>query len=190
MNDAHYLRRMGAYPSNEIGADELFGGDEEIFGDDFGDDIAFGDEEIAFGAAPAARKAAIRRLKMRNAVGVGAKKYDRSRIYLLGQQALAVAAGAAANIQAQPQWPYRIIRYVIPATFAVNFVINQLTVGQQNVFAAAGAAPAEGFSEAVWGSMVLFDSASVGSQITTNVTSIAAANADFRAVAYGNCARD
>lgn len=176
-----------------IGADEIIGDDEdsllsEILGGDDGDDYggAIGADEIIGRVSPQLRQ----RIMQRRAKLIKGRQFDRLRKYLLGVQALAVAAAAQVTINSQPQYPFRPYRYMIPATFAPNFVIDALSIGQQPVFVAAGAVPAEVFSEVAVGGSVLWDTASIGNQVSVQATNISAAAADLRSALFGVVGKD
>ncbi len=175
-----------------LGADEIIGDDEDSLlaeivgeeGDDYGG--AIGADEIIGRVSPAVRK----RIMMRRAKLIQGRKFDRLRKYLLGVQSLAVVAAAQVTINSQPQYPFRPYRYMIPATFAPNFVIDALSIGQQPVFVAAGAVPAEVFSEVAVGGSVLWDTASIGNQVSVQATNISAGAADFRSAIFGVVGKD
>lgn len=185
-----------------IGSDEIIGADEDelldeiLSGDDDDDMGEIGaDEEIAIGArggarARARKRAIARKLALRNAALVKSRGMNRMRKYLLGLNSLAVGAGAAATVNSQPQYPFRPYRFVVPSTFAPNFVINSIFIGQQPVFVAAANISAEVFSEVAWGTEVLWDTASIGNQVSLQITSLAAAAADFRGAMFGVTAKD
>ena len=183
---------MGRYDDDLVGADEIIGDDEDTLlaeimgeeGDDYGG--AIGADEIIGRVSPAIRK----RIMLRRAKLIKSRQFDRLRKYLLGVQQLAVGAGVQATINSQPQYPFRPYRYMIPATFAPNFVVDALSIGQQPVFVAAGAVPAEVFSEVAVGGSVLWDTASIGNQVSVQVTNISAGNADFRSALFGVVGKD
>lgn len=177
-----------------LGADEILGADEDTLLAEIlsGETAAIGADEIVgldalIGKVPADVR---KKLAMRNAALIKSRQFNRLRRYLLGLQQLAVGAGIQATINQQPQYPFRPYRYMIPATFAVNFVIDQINIGQQPVLVAAGPVPAEVFSEVAVGGDALWDTASIGNQVSVLTTNIGVGNQDYRSAMFGTIGKD
>lgn len=58
-----------------------------------------------------------------------------------------VPAATTATVFARPQRPFQTQRFVWASTTSPFFAINQLTIGQENMFVQAGVVPAEVFSQ-------------------------------------------
>lgn len=115
---------------------------------------------------------------------------DKARVLYLGfQSAAAIAAGATANISANPQDVFKPRKLIIPASIAPAFVINDIKVGNISQLSSSDPVPAEAFvADSVAGD-VAFDTAQVSQQITFNVTNISGAPTIFRAAINGYVAR-
>jgi hypothetical protein len=61
--------------------------------------------------------------------------------------AVTVGAGVLATVAARPQRPFQTQRFAWPSTSSAFFNINQLTIGQENMFVQAGVVPAEIFAQ-------------------------------------------
>lgn len=179
-----------------LGAEDILGAsDDELLAEILsGDDdlsLALGAEEILGAGMPAkALPPAVKQALARRAVAVRNRQFTKRRTFLLGLNSLAVGAGLNFQINARPQYPFTTTRFLIPATFAPNFVINQINIGQQPVLVAAGAIPAEAFTEVAVGVQTIWDTAAIGNEVTVDATSIAAAAADFRSVMFGTAVKD
>ena len=179
----------------EIGYDEI----GESYGLDsgysMGEEDFVGDEvEAILGAMPRPRRGMQRmarpqRRAQRPGPGQSVVRYKeptKSRQYPLGFDSVAaVAAAATVNVTNNPQVLFRPDRLVVPQTIAPNFLINSLTVGKNNQFAAAGAIAAETCSQTSFGVQLHCDTAQVNAAITLNVTNIALAGSRFLATIFG-----
>lgn len=162
-----------------VGASRV-GGSQEIIGG--------GAQEI-IGALeqsnPALAEAVKTAVMTRNTWGVRDREFNKGRILLLGFQALAIANGAQVQVLTQPQYPFRPCRLIVPSTIAPGFRLNNITSGQQPIFAAAGGIPAEAFSEVATYVDVIWPTASIGNQVAIDVLNRSGAAADFEALMLG-----
>jgi hypothetical protein len=168
-----------------VGGGDIVGDDEEIVGDDEEAMI----REMVSGAGDADALAA--RMKMlRNidpqAVALVQRRTQRRRRQMLGMvSAGAVAVGASALIQAQPQRDFRVERITIPSSIASSFLLDDAKVGQNSQFIAAGSLPGETFTEVAIDNYVHFDTANLGNLIFLAVTNVGLAPVVFRATLLG-----
>lgn len=97
-----------------------------------------------------------------------------------------IAAGATVDVIRFPQVVFRGERLFVPSTIAPNFDIVSITIGNRPQFAAAGATPAEIFSEVSINNELGLDTAQPGVQVILQVTNRDAQEAqEFRAVIIG-----
>lgn len=83
-----------------------------------------------------------------------------------------VAPGARAIMRAQPQALFRGQRLIVPTSIARHFVINDIRVGRNSQFVAAGSVPAETFSEDAYGVRLKMDTCQISQEIFLEVTNI------------------
>lgn len=189
-----------------VGADDLFGelsgisGYGEIVGQDLASLMAAAGAE---GGAPIAKLAQAAKLakvkKLANAMGLAReidpravavvnREEDRRREYALGFTAPApIPVGASSQAVALPQVRFRPERVVIPSTIAPSVTLDSITVGKDTQQVAAGAIPAEVFTEVGVGVRLNMKTAIVGMQIVLSFTNIDALARDilFRAAIIG-----
>ncbi len=186
---------------DELDALDAIAGYGEIVGQD--DDLASlmaaaGGDTIAVGQAAAAAKAArVRKLadamKLAREVDPGAvavvdRPEDRRREYALGfTAAAAIPVGASSTATALPQVRFRPERIVIPSTIAPSVTLDSIVVGKDSQQVAAGAIPAEVFTEVGVGVRLNLKTAIVGMQIVLSFTNIDALGREilFRAAIIG-----
>jgi hypothetical protein len=120
-----------------------------------------------------------------NAAVLREQQPTKARRYPLGFVQLAIAAGATATINAQPQVTFRPERFVVPRLVAPSFLINQIVIGKNPQLVAVGQVPADAFTEDSVETGLGLDTANVGQLISLQVQNATAAVADFRAVMIG-----
>lgn len=132
-------------------------------------------------------KAAIQSAQAQRATVVREQLPTRSRLLPLGLDsgAVAIAAGAAANIAVVPQKPFRPERLVVEPVGAPSFLINNVMVGTDSQFVTAGAIPAAIFIPGAFGVGLKGDTANIGITITVAVTNFSAAAARFLGALLG-----
>jgi hypothetical protein len=139
---------------------------------------------------------ATRELAMRHAQAVVPRDYTRGRKLWQGigsnpQDAnnggpTAVPAGASFTFQAQPQIPFKPDRFfVMSALSANNFLITDVKVGQQSMFASSNGVPASVFAENSVDSVINFDTAQISQQLIVAVVNISTSTAPFFAAFRG-----
>lgn len=149
-----------------MSSDLSIGGDSDLWDldDDMGDDD-MGDDELDLGGPSRHRGGSS---KLKRAVNAAKLSRLRKRQALMGKamqhlqpseqtQVLpfpraegggtVVTAGATATVFARPQRPFQTQRFVWSSAIAPFFLVNQLTIGQENMFVQAGVVPAEVFSQ-------------------------------------------
>lgn len=120
----------------------------------------------------------------------GLRLYDRipqtDRVLWVGFRSVApIAAGANANVTAQPQDTFSPRKVIVPATVAPNFEIQDLRIGNISQFSSIDPVPAEAFIPDSVATDVRFDTAQISQQINFNVNNISAAASTFRAAING-----
>jgi hypothetical protein len=111
----------------------------------------------------------------------------KARVYPLNFGADSVAAGATVPLSARPQKTFKVQRLIIPSSIAPFFTIRRISIGtnSQTVDASGIGLSAEVFSEVSQNSLVEFDTACVGIDITMEVTNIDASPRRFAATFLG-----
>jgi hypothetical protein len=98
----------------------------------------------------------------------------------------AVPAGAQRTFTAQPQIPFKPDRFfVMSALSANNFLVTDVKVGQQSMFASSNGVPASVFAENSVDSVINFDTAQISQQLVAIVVNISTATAPFFAAFRG-----
>jgi hypothetical protein len=134
-------------------------------------------------------RGATRELAMRHAQAVVPRDYTRGRKLWQGIGTdpadaqggpTAVPAGAQRTFQAQPQIPFKPDRFfVMSALSANNFLITDVKVGQQSMFASSNGVPASVFAENSVDSVINFDTAQISQQLIAIVVNISTSTAPF-----------
>jgi hypothetical protein len=137
----------------------------------------------------AALRTGTREIAMRHAQAIVPRDYTRGRKLVIGigtdptlalaDPASTVAAGASRTFSVQPQIPFKPDRFFASSAFAGNFAITDIKVGQQSMFAASSAVPAQMFAENSVDSPVNFDTAQISQQLIVQVVNISAAASRF-----------
>ena len=150
-------------------------------------DAVSGDITAIMGAGEGMNMEAIKqRLIAQSSVLTQQQAPTKAREYPLGFESVGlVAAGATANIIAQPQVVFRGERLIVPSDIAGQFVITDLRVGKDSQFASAGNIPARTFDEQGVGVRLRLDTAQISQQIVLSVLNTGGAGAQFRATLIG-----
>jgi len=175
------------WPLADIAGDDDFSGDEMVLGDgDLGDEMVLGAALAA--ASPSAKRQlvnAIRSRKLRNASLVTPRQSAEANLQPLGLESLAVAPAAQVLVSTQPQTLYKPMRLMVPQTFAANFVLNDIKVGNVSQLPSAIPIPCEAFSQSSFGAGISLKTVNPAINLSVLVTNISAAAADFRGAFFG-----
>jgi len=111
----------------------------------------------------------------------------KARVYPLNLGDPSVPAGAIRTLTARPQKTFKIQRFIVPSSIAPFFLIRRISIGTNNqtVDASGIGLSAEVFSEVSQNSLVEFDSAVVGIDVTIEIENIDAAPHRFAATLLG-----
>jgi hypothetical protein len=96
-----------------------------------------------------------------------------------------IPPGLSQDITSRPQVLFRLERFIVPSDIAALFVIDNITVGTNSVFAATGPVPARVFDEQATNVLLGTDTNMPATDLTTKVTNISLAPAVFRAAYIG-----
>jgi len=99
--------------------------------------------------------------------------------------ATTIAAGASRTIIVQPQVPFRAERFMVSSAIAGSFVIDDIKVGKNSQFLAAGSVPGTAFSELAVGAGLHLDTAEVAQNISVSVTNTSGGALRFLGAFYG-----
>lgn len=111
---------------------------------------------------------------------------SKSRHQVLGFDSVTdVAAAGSATITKQPQTIFRPNRFVVPQAIAPSFLIDDIKVGKNSQFIAAGAIPAESMSQQAFSVELQFDTAAVSQQVVITVSNISLSGSRFTATMFG-----
>lgn len=180
-----------------IGAADLAFGAEDIVGGYNQLDALFsGSPMIVTGADGAqllqqsanqgATKAALaQQLLARNSAMVVQRGVTKAREFPLGFPTTSVAAAATANIQTQPQVPFRGRRLAIPSDIAGSILVNDLKIGNASMFPNSNPVPGRMFSELAVGIDLNLDTAQISQVVSLNVTNTSGAAVTFNAAIIG-----
>lgn len=110
----------------------------------------------------------------------------KSRELVMGiASAAAIAAGASADVQGQPQIAFRPDRIVVPSAVAASFIITDLKIGKNSQLVSGGAVHAQTFAEGAFGVRLKLDTLAISQTVLFRVTNISAAAATFYAALIG-----
>lgn len=96
-----------------------------------------------------------------------------------------IANAITATISIQPQWVFRIGRFVAPSNIAQDFALVDLRVGQVSQLVTVGEIPMLILSEVAINVFIHCDTAQVGNLISSDVKNISAAPNTFRGALLG-----
>lgn len=99
-----------------------------------------------------------------------------------------IAAGATATISTNPQVLFRPQRFVVPASIASSFTVDDIKIGNQSMFPNSTPNPAETFSQLGVGVGMKLRTAQIAMAVSVDVTNISGAAARFRATMIGTAA--
>lgn len=177
-----------------IGAADLAFGAEDIVGGYNALDAFFSGQRrgpmIVTGAddmqAPQANRAALAQtLLSRNSAMVVQRGVTKAREFPLGFPTTALAAAATANVQTQPQVPFRGRRLTIPSDIAGSLLINDLKIGNASMFPNSNPVPGRMFSELAVGIDLNLDTAQISQVVSLNVTNTSGGAVTFNAAIIG-----
>lgn len=110
----------------------------------------------------------------------------KARVLPLGLTALQVPASGGFDVTSRPQILFRPKKLSIPATFAVNFVITDIRLGNKTQFIQAQQISAECFTPDAVDSAFTFDTCQPSNDLTVSVLNLDAAHPqDFRGMMLG-----
>jgi hypothetical protein len=110
----------------------------------------------------------------------------RGREQALGlNSAAAVVAAATVVITARPQIVFRPDRFVVAATIAASFTINDLRIGKNSQFVSGGGISAEIYSSIAVGTKMKLDTCQTGQDVTLNITNTSGAALQFFSALIG-----
>jgi hypothetical protein len=110
----------------------------------------------------------------------------RSRELVMGvMSAAAIAAGASADVNGQPQVTFRPDRIVVPSSVADAFRIDDLKIGKNSQLVSGGPVHAQTFSEGAFGVRLKLDTLAVSQTVLFRVTNISAGAETFFASLIG-----
>ena len=190
---------VGEYDEYDVGDDEI---EELLAEDEVGLRIPFGKRMFAPRRRAPTRRAPARQMVRRvspamqqalarkRVQGMAVLKKampDKPRQYPLGFDSVAtVAAGATSQITSRPQVLFRPERLVLSQAAAPAFLINDLIVGKNSQFAAAGTLPGDAFGPTAFGVRLRCDTAQISNDVVLDVTNISAGALRFNAAIFGD----
>ena len=136
-------------------------------------------------AAPSPVAAAIRMKQMQNGAGVTPHPLSKSNKTYSPVTATVVGAGLGANISANPQQLFRPERFVIPASLAPSFTIQDIKVGNVSQFPNAGDIPGEVFAQNSFDDGIRFDTVNPAINLQVSCTNITGGSLTFRGAFKG-----
>lgn len=181
-----------------IGAADLAFGAEDIVGGYNELDALFSGQRrgpmIVSGADPGSPQSALatpqgqqlaQTLIARNSAMVVQRGVTKAREFPLGFPTTALAAAATANIQTQPQVPFRGRRLAIPSDIAGSILVNDLKIGNASMFPNSNPVPGRMFSELAVGIDLNLDTAQISQVVSLNVTNTSGGSVTFNAAIIG-----
>jgi hypothetical protein len=140
-------------------------------------------------AAHPAVQAAIRQKQIQNGAGVTPHPLTKSNKTYSPVTATVVGGGLSANISANPQQLFRPERFVIPASLAPSFTIQDIKVGNVSQFPNAGDIPGETFAQNSFDDGIRFDTVNPAINLQVSCTNITGSSLTFRATFKGTMAQ-
>lgn len=173
-----------------IGAEDIIGADLALGGGYSELDSIFGARQLVVGqqgaGSPVANAGEVATmLASRNSAMVVPRQVTKAREYPIGFPTTSVNAGASQTISTSPQVPFRARRLIVPSDIAGSFLINDLKVGKNSMFATSNPVPARAFTEVGVGVDLNLDTAQISQLIAINVTNTSGADLDFNACLIG-----
>jgi hypothetical protein len=136
-------------------------------------------------AAQTPAQAAIHAKQVQHGAGVIPHNLSKSNKTFSPVTATVVGGGLSANISANPQQLFRPERFVIPASLAPSFTVQDIKVGNVSQFPNAGDIPGESFAQNSFGNEMLLDTVNPAINLQVSVTNITGGSLTFRAAFYG-----
>jgi len=130
-------------------------------------------------------QAAIRQKQIANGAGVTPHPITKSNKTYSPVTATVVGAGLNANISANPQQLFRPERFVIPASLAPSFTIQDIKVGNVSQFPNAGDIPGEVFAQNSFDDGIRFDTVNPAINLQVSCTNITGGSLTFRGAFKG-----
>lgn len=124
-------------------------------------------------------------LLARNSAMVVQRGVTKAREFPLGFPTTTLAAAATANIQTQPQVPFRGRRLAIPSDIAGSILVNDLKIGNASMFPNSNPVPGRMFSELAVGIDLNLDTAQISQVVSLNVTNTSGGAVTFNAAIIG-----
>jgi hypothetical protein len=137
------------------------------------------------GGAHPAVQSAIRQKQIQNGAGVVPHPISKSNKTYSPVTATVVGAGLSANISANPQQLFRPERFVIPASLAPSFTVQDIKVGNVSQFPNAGDIPGEVFAQNSFDDGVRFDTVNPAINLLVSTTNITGGSLTFRGAFKG-----
>lgn len=104
----------------------------------------------------------------------------------IGVPSTLIPKSSTLPITTRPEYTFRPSRFVVPASIAANFLINDIRIANQSVFQNAVPVPAETFTQVAVGVALALRTCSLGQSIVVEVTNTdAAADHTFFATFIG-----
>jgi hypothetical protein len=136
-------------------------------------------------AAPNPVAMAIRQKQIQQGAGVTPHPLSKSNKTYSPVTATVVGAGLGANISANPQQLFRPERFVIPASLAPSFTIQDIKVGNVSQFPNAGDIPGEVFAQNSFDDGIRFDTVNPAINLQVSCTNITGGSLTFRGAFKG-----
>jgi len=151
-----------------------------------GDDLVMGSAlQPSSPQAAAAMANAIQQKKLQNATLVSERSPGESNLQPLGFVSLNVAAGNQVRVTTQPQTLFKPMRFVVGATIASFFTLDDVKVGNVSQFPSSNPIPCEAFVPGMFGGGLSLRTVNPAINLEVQVTNIDAAAHDFRAAFFG-----
>lgn len=146
-------------------------------------------------AAGKVKKAALKQAVLRRVVNQGGsaivqRSLDRKRRYPLGFTVTTITPTTTLLVPAAPQNMFRAERLMVPSDIAYDLGIVDVKVGNQSQLVQSVEVPAAAFVENAVGTLVMFDTAEIGNQISIQVRNKDTVNAVvFTGAVFGTIAK-
>ncbi len=170
-----------------FGAQDIVGGYNQLdalFSGQRGPMIVTGQDQLSANGE-ANRNALAQTLLSRNSAMVVQRGVTKAREFPLGFPTTALAAATTANIQTQPQVPFRGRRLAIPSDIAGSILVNDLKIGNASMFPNSNPVPGRMFSELAVGIDLNLDTAQISQVVSLNVTNTSGGAVTFNAAIIG-----
>jgi hypothetical protein len=171
-----------------FGAEDIVGGYNELdalFSGSRGPMIVTGQDAMQAPQQQANRAQLAQTLLSRNSAMVVQRGVTKAREFPLGFPTTALAAAATANVQTQPQVPFRGRRLAIPSDIAGSILVNDLKIGNASMFPNSNPVPGRMFSELAVGIDLNLDTAQISQVVSLNVTNTSGGAVTFNAAIIG-----